>query len=123
MTHPFLPVLMIFIMAGLFAGAFLGLSSILGPKKPSKSKGSTYECGIEPVGAARDRFSVKFFLVAILFILFDVEVVFLFPWAILYRDFIAQGMGLVMLIEMAMFLLILVLGLAYVWRKGALDWK
>lgn len=110
-------------MAGLFAGAFLGLSSILGPKKPSRSKGSTYECGIEPLGEARNRFSVKFFLVAILFILFDVEVVFLFPWAILYRDFIAEGMGLVMLIEMALFLFILVLGLAYVWRKGALDWK
>lgn len=114
---------MIFIMAGLFAGAFLGLSSLLGPKKPSASKGSTYECGITPTGNSRERFSVKFFLVAILFILFDVEVVFLFPWAILYRDFIAQGMGLVMLVEMAIFMVILILGLAYVWRKGALDWR
>ncbi len=110
-------------MAGLFALTFLGLSAILGPKKYSASKYSTYECGLTPVGSARERISVKFFLVAILFILFDVEVVFLFPWALLYKQFIAEGMGLFMLVEMGLFMVILVLGLAFIWRKGVLEWN
>ncbi|MBI2339272.1 MAG: NADH-quinone oxidoreductase subunit A [Deltaproteobacteria bacterium] len=123
MDHPFLPILLVFIMAALFAGAFLGLSAILGPKKPNPSKLSVYECGLEPVGDARERFSVKFFLVAMLFILFDIEVVFLIPWAVLYKGFIAEGMGLFMLIEMGIFMAILAIGLLYVWRKGGLEWK
>ena len=123
MTHPFLPILLVFIVAALFSGTFLGLSAVLGPKKPSSSKLSVYECGLEPVGDARERFSVKFFLVALLFILFDIEVVFLIPWAVLYRSFIAEGMGLFMLIEMGIFMAILAIGLLYVWRKGALEWK
>ena len=123
MEHPFLPILLVFVMAALFTGAFLGLSAILGPKKPSHSKLSVYECGLEPVGDARERFSVKFFLVALLFILFDIEVVFLIPWAVTYRGFIAEGMGLFMLIEMGIFMVILAIGLLYVWRKGALEWK
>lgn len=110
-------------MAALFTGAFLGLSAILGPKKPNPSKLSVYECGLEPVGDARERFSVKFFLIAMLFILFDIEVVFLIPWAVTYKGFIAEGMGLFMLIEMGIFMVILAIGLLYVWRKGALDWR
>lgn len=123
MDHPFIPVLLVFLLAILFSGAFLGLSYLIGPKKPTASKRSPYECGLEPVGGARERFSVKFFLVAILFILFDIEVVFLFPWAILYRDFISEGMGLFAFVEMALFLGILALGLVFVWRKKALEWK
>ncbi|MBI4411643.1 MAG: NADH-quinone oxidoreductase subunit A [Deltaproteobacteria bacterium] len=123
MEHPFLPILLVFVMAALFTGAFLGLSAILGPKKPNPSKLSVYECGLEPVGDARERFSVKFFLIAMLFILFDIEVVFLIPWAVTYKGFIAEGMGLFMLIEMGIFMVILAIGLLYVWRKGALDWR
>lgn len=123
MDHPFLPIFLVFIMAALFAGVFLAISALIGPKKPSASKLSTYECGLEPVKTARERFSVKFFLVAILFILFDIEVVFLFPWAVLFKDFISEGMGLFMLAEMGIFVFVLVLGLLFVWRKGALDWK
>lgn len=123
MQHPFLPILIILLIGTLFAGVFLILSALIGPKKRTKSKLSPYECGVDPVGNARDRFDVKFSLVAMLFILFDIEAVFLFPWAILYRDFIGEGMGLFMFIEMAVFVVILGLGLLYVWRKGILDWK
>jgi len=122
MDHQYLPILLIFIMATLFSGGFILLSAIIGRKKPSESKLSVYECGVEPVGNARERFSVKFFLVAMLFIIFDIEVVFLFPWAVLFKDFVAQGMGVFMLIEMGIFIGILALGLLFVWRKGALDW-
>lgn len=123
MEHPFFPILLVLIMGGLFAGAFLFLSSVIGPKKYSKSKLLPYECGFDPVGTPRERVDVKFSLVAMLFILFDLETVFLFPWALLYRQFIAEGQGVFLLIEMGVFLFILVLGLLYVWRKGALDWS
>lgn len=123
MISSFIPILVLFVFAGLFAGAFLGISAILGPKKKSHAGDSIYECGAAPVGGARERFSVKFFLVAILFILFDIEVVFLFPWAVLFRQFVNEGMGLFVFVEMAVFLVILVLGYIFVWRKGALDWR
>lgn len=123
MDHPFLPILLILLLGVIIAGVFLLLSAIIGPKKYSKSKLSVYECGLNPIGTARERMDVKFAMVAMLFILFDIEVVFLFPWAILYRDFIQEGMGLFMLIEMGIFVFILALGLLFVWRKRALEWK
>lgn len=123
MNHPFFPVLLILIMGGLFAGLFMTASALIGPKKPLKSKLTPYECGIEPVGNARERVDAKFYLVAMLFILFDLETVFLFPWAVLFKKFIAEGMGGFMLVEMGIFVFVLVLGFVYVLRKGALDWK
>ena len=109
-------------VAALIGGAILFLNRVLGPKRWTKSKLDTFETGNEPEGDARQRFSVRFYLVAILFILFDIEVVFLFPWAVLYREYIAAGLGLFMFLEMLVFVGILGLGLAYVWRKGALEW-
>jgi NADH-quinone oxidoreductase subunit A len=100
------------------AGAMLALSIFIGPRKPSKVKMAPFECGTESVGTTRQRFSVRFYLVALLFIVFDVEVVFLYPWAVLYRKLAWFG-----LIEMAVFMAILGVGLAYVWRKGALEWE
>jgi NADH-quinone oxidoreductase subunit A len=117
-----LPILIVFSVAILFALVFLGLSSVLGPKKPTVSKLSVYECGAPPVGGARERFSVKFFLVAMLFILFDIEIVFMYPWAVFYKSALHE-MGPFLFFEMAVFFVLLTLGLFFAWRKGALDWS
>jgi len=113
----YLPILTLVLVAAGFALATLFLSSVLRPRRPSKDKLSTYECGIDPVGSARERFSVKFYLVAMLFIVFDIEIVFLYPWAV-----ILNSLGLFGLVEMFFFLGILLIGLLYVWKKGGLEW-
>lgn len=121
---PYLPMLVMMAIAAVFAAGFLGLSAILKPKKDDISDQSMYECGIvKTLQGPHERFSVKFFLVAMLFILFDIEAVFLFPWALVFRDFIAEGQGLFILTEGLVFVGILAIGLAYVWKKGALDWR
>ncbi|MBI4381742.1 MAG: NADH-quinone oxidoreductase subunit A [candidate division NC10 bacterium] len=117
MLLSYLPILILVLLAAGFALATLFLSSALGPRRPSKDKLSTYECGIDPVGSARERFSVKFYLVAMLFIIFDIEIVFLYPWAV-----ILNSLGLFGLVEMFFFLGILLIGLLYVWKKGGLEW-
>ncbi len=98
--------------------ALVGLAGVVGQKRPTPEKNTPFESGVDPVGDARRRFSVKFFLVALLFLIFDVETIFIFPWAVLFRQ-----LGLFGFIEMAVFLIILLLALAYVWRKGALEWE
>ena len=95
----------------------IGLSRLLGPRKIKASKLDAYECGVPTVGGTRERFSVHFYLVAILFILFDIETVFMIPYAVLY-----QSLGLGGLIEMGIFVAVLGYGLLYVWRRGALEW-
>ncbi|MBI4547185.1 MAG: NADH-quinone oxidoreductase subunit A [Ignavibacteriae bacterium] len=92
-------------------------SEWLGPKNPTETKLSTYESGMEPVKTARERFSVKFYLVAMLFIIFDIEVVFLYPWAVNLRQ-----LGMFGFVEMLVFIVILMLGFLYIWKKGALEW-
>ena len=118
MTHPFFPVLVIFFFAGAVVLALLLIAEKVGPKKPSVVKGEPFESGNPPKGDARVRFSVKFYLVAMLFLVFDIEVVFLYPWAILFRR-----LGLFGLVEMGIFLFILSVGFIYVWKKGALEWE
>ena len=118
----YLPLLMHFIIAGLLAGAIVTLSWIIGQRKPNRAKLSPYECGMAPVGDARGRFSVKFYLVAMLFILFDVEAVFLYPWAVILKDLKKAGQGLFGLVEMLVYIGIVLVGFFYVWKKGALDW-
>lgn len=98
--------------------ALLGLTIWLGPKKPSRIKQTPFECGNIPFEVVRGRFNVKFFLVAVLFILFDVELIFLFPWAVVFRR-----LGLFGLVEMLVFLAAVAVGLFYVWKKGALEWS
>ena len=100
------------------AAVFVLGSRFLGPRDPNPRKTTVYECGVAPVGDARRRFPVRFYLVAMLFILFDIEAVFLYPWARLFRK-----LGVFGLVEMGLFLLVLVVGLVYAWRKGALDWQ
>ena len=97
--------------------AILGLSWWVGIKRPSQAKLSPYECGITPVGDARERFSVSYYLIGMLFILFDVEAVFLYPWAIVFKSLKWFGF-----VEMFLYIAILVAGYIYIWKKGALDW-
>ena len=111
---------MILLMLGvvvLLAGAMIALSWLLGQHRPTARKLSAYECGMTPTGDARQRFSVKFYLVAMVFILFDVEIVFLYPWAIIFHELRMFGF-----IEMVLFLALVMSGFAYLWKKGALDW-
>ena len=113
----YLPILMFLLVAIAFAAGTIGLSSIIVPRRHNRVKMSSYECGVDPVGDARERFSVKFYLVAVLFILFDIEAVFLYPWAVSFRR-----LGLYGLIEMILFIAILLVGYAYLLRKRALEW-
>jgi NADH-quinone oxidoreductase subunit A len=99
------------------AGLLLFVSSAIGRHRPSPTKNQAYECGITPTGDAREPFSVKFYLVAMLFILFDVEAVFLYPWAVVYRELRWSGFT-----EMLVYIAILLAGYVYLWKKGALDW-
>src|SRR5918911_236047 len=116
-TEVYFPVLLQIAIAMLVAAGMLGASYILGKRVRNKVKDMPYECGITPVGDARERFSVKFYLVGMLFILFDIEAIFLYPWAVVYRDLKMCGF-----IEMAIFVVLILSGFFYSWRKGALDW-
>jgi NADH-quinone oxidoreductase subunit A len=100
-----------------FAGVMIGLSVLLGPKNPTPKKLAPYECGMPAVGDARERHSVKFYMVAMVFLLFDIEAAFLYPWAVSLR-----GLGWGGFVQLLTFFLILTVGYVYVWRKGVLDW-
>ena len=113
----YLPLLIHFILAGALATGIVLLSWIIGQRKPTRAKLSPYECGMTPIGDARERFSVKFYMVAMLFILFDVEAVFLYPWAIILRELKMFGFW-----EMVVYIGIVLVGFWYIWKKGALDW-
>ena len=118
MLANYFPVLL-FIIIGLVAGgAFITLGSILAPSRPYEEKLSPYECGFEAFENARMRFDVRYYLVAILFILFDLEIAFLFPWAVSLQD-----VGMAGFVAVLVFLAILVVGFAYEWKKGALNWE
>ncbi len=119
----YVPVVLIFALALLVSVVIPILSRLLGPPRPTPSKQSVYECGITPVGSARDRFSVKFYLVAILFIIFDIEIVFMYPWAVVFKKGIQNGEGWYLFAVMAVFFLVLTLGLIFELKKGALDWN
>ncbi|MCL4510066.1 MAG: NADH-quinone oxidoreductase subunit A [Bacteroidetes bacterium] len=110
-------VLLFFIVAALFVAAAMFGARLLRPARPSAEKLSTYECGEEPIGDTWVKFNVRFYIVALIFLIFDVEVVFLFPWALVY-----QKLGMFAFVEMMIFLAILVAGYVYVWVKGDLDW-
>ncbi len=114
----YLPILVALSTAVAFVVIVMLLSSLVVPMRRNRVKNAPYECGIEPVGNARARFSVKFYLVAVLFILFDIEAVFLYPWAVSFRS-----LGLVGLVEMALFIVILFVGYLYLLKKRALEWE
>ncbi|MFD2601586.1 MULTISPECIES: NADH-quinone oxidoreductase subunit A [Flavobacterium] len=114
----YFPILMQILLAVGFVGTTIFVSSLLGPKRHSVNKDKNFECGIESVGNARIPFSVKYFLVAILFVLFDVEVIFMYPWAVNFREMGVEG-----LIKMGIFMLLLVVGFFYVMKKKGLEWE
>lgn len=117
MLNAYIPIVIFLVVAIGFAIVTLIMSQLLSSKKYNKVKLEPYECGIEPTTDARDRYSVRYYLVAMLFVIFDVETVFMFPWAVIVDELALFG-----LIEMMIFLAILVTGYVYAWKKGALDW-
>ena len=118
----YLPFLIHILMAGGIATAIISLSWLIGQRKPTRAKMEAYECGMTPVGDSPQRFSVKFYLVAMLFILFDVEAVFIYPWAVILRALKATGQGHFGLYEMLIYIGVFLVGFFYVWKKGVLDW-
>src|SRR5438874_2517092 len=114
----YFPVLLQGLIAMTIAGALLLISFLFGKKVRNRVKDTPYECGITPTGTARERFSVKFYLVGMLFIVFDIEAVFLYPWVVVYRQF-----KMVAFVEMLIFIALVLAGFFYVWKKGALDWS
>jgi len=116
--HDYLPIFIFMIVVSAFAVGTLILSFLLRPHHPDPEKLSPYECGIPPLMDAWERFSIRFFIIAMLFLLFDVEAVFLYPWAVVYAK-----LGLFGFLEMMLFIVILLVGYIYAWRKGALEWE
>lgn len=117
----YIPVLILMVAAAILGSVVLLVSWLLGPKAPNKRKNSPFECGMPPVGDAQHRFSVRFYLVAILFLLFDVEAVFFFPWAVVFKKYLSINSFI--LVEMGFFVAILLVGYFYILRKGALEWE
>ena len=120
----YVPILLMFVVAAGFAVTFIGLSQFVGQRKRTRTKLMPYECGKDPVGSAHERFSVKFYLIAMIFILFDIEVIFLVPWAVVFKTLADPAYGLRNLayLEMMLFIALLAAGLVYVVKKGAFDW-
>ncbi|MGH7546146.1 MAG: NADH-quinone oxidoreductase subunit A [Gemmatimonadota bacterium] len=121
MERAYIPILMIFAVSALQAVGMVALSHWLSTHRPTPVKLMPYESGITPLGDARGRLTVKFYLVAMLFIVFDIETVFLYPWAMFFRSSL-DTLGLFLMVEMGVFVVILGIGLVYVWKKGALEW-
>jgi len=115
--HSYAPLLIHLLIAVALAGMLTAVSVLIGWRRPSRVKQEPYECGVEPTGDAREPFSVRFYLVAMVFILFDVEAVFLYPWAVILRELKMFGFW-----EMMVYIAIVLVGLFYVWKKGVLDW-
>ena len=131
--NDYLPILLMFVVAGGFAAGNIVLSQFVGQRKHTRTKMMPYECGKDPVGTARERFSVKFYLIAILFIIFDIETVFMIPWGVYYKQLSCaepvvrgvcppESVSFFGLGEMIVFMVILFVGFVYVWKKGALQW-
>jgi NADH-quinone oxidoreductase subunit A len=118
MLESYLPILVLIGIAFAFALAVVVLSRLVGPNKPNDIKLAPYECGMPLLSSAQDRFSIKFYIIAMLFILFDIEAVFLYPWAVMYKR-----LGIFGFVEMGVFIIILLVGFVYVWKKGALEWE
>ncbi len=121
--YDYLPILLMFIVASGFAVGNVFISQFIGQRKRTRTKLMPYECGKDPVGTARERFSVKFYLIGMIFILFDIEVIFLIPWAVVFKSFVAQGYRTLVYTEMMLFVVLLLAGYVYVLRKGAFEWS
>jgi NADH-quinone oxidoreductase subunit A len=122
MVQTYFPVVVALVIGVLFSLLFVVLSKYFGPHRPSPTKNSVYECGMAPIGGTQQRFSVKFFLVAVLFLLFDLEAVFLYPWAVTYKGLVEAGGAVIAFWEMFAFLAVLLVGWWYCLQRGALEW-
>ena len=122
--YDYWPILLMFVVAGGFAVGNIILSQFVGQSKRTRTKMMPYECGKDPVGTARERFSVKFYLIAMIFILFDIEVIFLMPWAVVFKTLASPAYGLrtLVYVEMMVFVFLLLAGYVYVIKKGAFNW-
>jgi NADH-quinone oxidoreductase subunit A len=118
MLNSYLPVLVILLVSAFIGLAIIALSTVLARRTPTRIKLMPYECGMDPIGSARRRFSVRFFIMGMLFIVFDIELIFMFPWAAVYDKLMFFGF-----VEMLVFVVVLMGGLVYVWKKGALEWE
>jgi len=119
----YVPIAILIALAIVLASLVIILGHLFGPKRAIKAKSMPYESGMNPIGPGTRRMPIKFYLVAVLFILFDIEVIFFLPWAVVLRDFIDNGLGIFVLIEMFTFIMILLVGYIYAWKKGALEWE
>jgi NADH-quinone oxidoreductase subunit A len=118
MYNEYMPIVILFLLATLLAGLVVAVGHAFGPRRSTQRKLQTYESGMTPIGPGTRRMPVRFYLIAVLFILFDIEVIFFFPWAVVFRK-----LGLFGLVEMLIFILILMVGYMYAWKKGALEWE
>ena len=119
----YLPILLVFVFVTGFAVTNIILAHLIGKHKNTRAKLIPYECGMDPVGSAHQRFSVKFYLVAMLFILFDIEAVFLIPWAVIFKDLVQRLSRPFVFFEMMIFIAVLLVGYIYVWKKGLFEWN
>jgi NADH-quinone oxidoreductase subunit A len=118
MLQDYLPIAVLVIIATGLAGLVISIGHLFGPRRPTPRKAQPYESGMRPIGPGTRRMPIRFYLVAVLFILFDIEIIFFLPWAVVFRK-----LGLFGLVEMLIFILILVVGYIYAWKKGALEWE
>ena len=118
MPNEFLPILVIAVLATTLGFVIVGVGHLFGPRRPTQRKGEPYESGMRPYGPGRRRVPVRFYMMAVLFILFDIEIVFLLPWAVVLRQ-----LGMAGLIEMGVFIVILLVGYVYAWKSGAMEWE
>ena len=123
MLAPYIPIAVIVILAGVFGFLIVGIGTVFGPRRKTVRKLMPYESGMNPIGPGTRRAPVRFYLVAVLFILFDIEIIFIIPWAVILKQFVQAKAGVFALIEMVVFIIILLVGLVYAWKKGALEWE
>ena len=123
MLTDYLPIAILFVISTGLAILVIVIGHLFGPKRPTPRKLEPYESGMRPLGPAMRRMPVRFYLVAVLFILFDIEIVFFLPWAVTLRSFIGSGLGMFAFVEMLVFIVILLVGYIWVWKKGALEWE
>ena len=123
MLTPYIPIAIIIILSIVFGFLIVAIGHLFGPRRKTARKLMPYESGMNPIGPGTRRVPVRFYLVAVLFILFDIEIIFIIPWAVILKEFVKMNIGVFALIEMIVFIVILLIGLVYAWKKGALEWE
>jgi NADH-quinone oxidoreductase subunit A len=121
--NTYLPIAVLLVVATGMAIVVVVLGHLFGPNRPTQRKLAPYESGMRPIGPAMRRMPVRFYLVAVMFILFDIELIFFLPWAVTFKTFVDQGLGVFIFVEMVVFFAILLVGYVWVWKKGALEWE